>query len=148
MRFDIWKLVIICNLLLVSCILPTYALSGNDLIDKAKTYDGMTVEFVGEVVGDIMPRQEHVWLNVNDGQRAIGVWAAAKTVEKVKFAGDYTHTGDQLKIIGKFNRACSIHGGDLDIHAESITILKAGYKVEHQFSQWKIWLALLLGSWI
>ena len=53
------------------------------LIEHAKSYDYQTVTFEGEVIGDIMVRDDYAWINVSDGSNAIGIWvpaAAAKTI--------------------------------------------------------------------
>ena len=49
-------------------------LSSTELINNAKSYDGKTVVYEGEVIGDIMVRGAFAWINVNDGKNAIGIW--------------------------------------------------------------------------
>jgi len=46
--------------------------SSSELIEGASRLDGQTVEFRGEAIGDLMPRGDHVWLNVSDGQNTLG----------------------------------------------------------------------------
>ena len=132
---------LITGLLVASC----YAtVGGNELVESAKLYDGKIIEFQGEVIGDIMKRGNHAWLNVNDGSRAIGIWATKEQAKNIIYPGDYNHIGDTIKIVGTFNRACSQHGGDLDIHAKEITLLKEGHKVEHPVDPWKITFSIIL----
>ncbi len=124
--------------------LPAFAVTGNDLVEDARFYDGARIEFVGEVVGDIMAREDFVWLNVNDGTRAIGVWAKKDMVKDIKIAGDYNNAGDRIKVNGIFNRACREHGGDLDIHAESIYLIEKGHPIEHPIGFKKIIVTVVL----
>lgn len=102
--------------------------TSRDLIEYAKGNDGQSVTYKGEIVGDIMPRGNHVWLNVKDEYAAIGVWAPKELIKEINFIGGYKTTGDYIKVDGVFNRACSEHAGELDIHAVSIEKLKEGLK--------------------
>ncbi|MFH1683597.1 MAG: DNA-binding protein [Candidatus Margulisiibacteriota bacterium] len=119
-------------------------LSGNELVENAKLHDGQTVEFQGEVIGDIMARGKFAWLNVNDGTRAIGIWAKKDQTKNIIYSGDYNHIGDTIKVLGSFHRACPEHGGDLDIHAQEISLMKEGHKVEHPVDPWKVTFSIIL----
>ena len=98
----------------------------------------------GEVVGDIMHRGDFVWLSVNDGGAALGVFCSKKDLPKIEFIGDYKHIGDTVKVSGIFHKACAQHGGDLDIHAEKIEIIKRGNVVVRKFDTGRLYRALLL----
>ena len=124
--------------------LPVLAVSGNELVENANMLDGQIVLFEGEVIGDIMNRGDHAWLNVNDGTRAIGIWAKKDQLNNIDRIGDYFNKGCVIKVVGVFHRACPQHGGDLDIHAEEITILDQGYPIKHPIPGWKIPLAWAL----
>jgi hypothetical protein len=104
----------------------TQGLSSDYLIKNAKELDGKTVVYVGEVIGDIMPRGDFVWVNVNDGKNAIGIWMTKEMTKEIIFSGSYKTTGDLLEVTGIFNKACKEHGGDLDIHALSVKKIDAG----------------------
>ncbi len=97
-----------------------------ELIGHAREYDGKTVVFEGEVIGDIMQRGDFLWLNVTDGDNALGVWAPFASARDVTIAGNHKATGDRIKITGIFHRSCPEHGGDLDIHAENIRMVLKG----------------------
>ncbi|MBE0447031.1 MAG: DNA-binding protein [Actinobacteria bacterium] len=126
---------------------PAYALvSSTELIEDSKKYDGKRISFQGEAIGDIMERGEYGWVNVHDGGDAIGVWAPVAELRKIKFAGDYNHIGDTVLVEGIFNQACSEHAGELDIHAESITVVVAGSQVEHPIDRRKAIAAAILLS--
>jgi len=107
--------------------------ASNDLIEHAKDYDGKIVSFQGEVIGDIMRRGDFAWINVHDGQNALGIWAKSPLVLPITFTGNYKSTGDIIEAKGIFHRACVEHGGDLDIHADSLTVIKPGHKRTEPF---------------
>jgi hypothetical protein len=113
-------------------------LSSTELINNAKNYNGNTVVYKGEVIGDIMLRGEYAWVNVNDGQNAIGIWVKKELIKDILYTGSYTSKGDILEITGKFNRSCPEHGGDLDIHAQSIIIISSGSKISHSVNRKEI----------
>ncbi len=122
--------------------------SSEELINNAKLYDGKEVVFQGEVIGDVMKRGNFSWININDGQNAVGIFFENSIPYNITFTGDYDHRGDIVEVKGVFHRACIEHGGDLDIHAAKITKLKEGYAVIHKPGQYKtkitLWLTIFL----
>jgi len=105
--------------------------TSTDLIENALVLDGQTVSYTGEVVGDIMKRGDHTWLNLSDGSNAMGVWMETTALGEIAIAGRYGEKGDTVQVTGTFHRACREHGGDLDIHADTLTVVTAGSPVEH-----------------
>jgi hypothetical protein len=101
-------------------------ISSTELINNAREYDGKSVVYVGEAVGDVMVRGDFAWVNVNDGENAIGVWLNKKLAGEIQFTGSYQAKGDRLEITGVFHRNCIQHGGDMDIHAQSIRRISPG----------------------
>ena len=98
----------------------------------------------GELVTAILDRGEHSWVNLNDGANAIGVWCNSAMLKDVRFVGDYKSKGDILEVSGIFNRACDLHKGELDIHADSIRITKHGFPVRQRLDKIKTDLAATL----
>ena len=98
----------------------------SDLIERAKDFDNTTVVYEGEVLGDILDRGEYAWLAVSDGSNTIGCYVTRAQVEQIGFVGGYGKRGDDVRIVGVFHRACAEHGGDLDIHADSLVVVRAG----------------------
>jgi hypothetical protein len=96
------------------------------LINNAKLYDGKNVVYAGEVIGDIMIRGNFAWINVNDGKNAIGIWIDQALLKDIAYTGSYRAAGDQVEVTGIFHRACPLHGGDLDIHAQAIRKIASG----------------------
>lgn len=118
--------------------------SADTLINESNQLDGKSVDFQGEVIGDIMRHDKYCWINVNDGTQAIGVYCTAEMTRSIKFVGDYKHTGDIIKVRGKFHKACQQHGGELDIHAQQVRIIKTGSLRNYPLTISKIYFALSL----
>jgi hypothetical protein len=123
------KYCVLCIALLIN-INPSYVLaktlSSTELIENAKELDKAVVIYKGEAVTAIMQRGTHSWITVNDGPNAIGVWAKNSLAGNIEFVGDYKYKGDTVEIEGILNKACSEHGGELDIHAEKVDLLGRG----------------------
>jgi len=105
--------------------------SSRQLIERSREYDGKPIELKGELIGEPMRRGDHLWLNVSDGDSAIGVWVLRSAVPAVRYFGVYSVRGDTVLVRGLFHRSCPEHGGDMDIHAEAITIVAPGETVSH-----------------
>jgi hypothetical protein len=114
----------------------------SDLLNNAKQYDGKTVNYKGEVIGDVMIRGEYAWLHVNDGFIAIGIWAPKTLIEDIHYAGDYHKKGDTVEVSGTFHRSCFEHGGDLDIHASRIKRVTSGSLVIQPISPKKVYFGV------
>jgi len=118
--------------------------SSTELISSAKAYDGKTVAYAGEVIGDVMVRGEYAWANINDGQNAIGVWMGKALAANISYSGSYKSKGDLVEIVGVFHRACPEHGGDLDIHAQGIRKMSNGKQVTEKLNLSKRNMSLVL----
>lgn len=131
------------------------------LIDNMKKFDGETVVIEGEVIGDCMVRGDYAWITVNDdaysrksieegGKPAgisnigIGVWIPKGETKPIEFFGDYKTKGDIVKVVGTFHMADSAHGGDTDVHATHLEVVKSGYRFHHPFQYWKLLIVLIL----
>lgn len=110
----------------------------NDLVEKAKALDGQKVTVQGEAVGEPMNRGDYSWVNINDGTNAIGVWLSKSEAAKIKHYGNYKNKGDVVKITGIFNRACKEHGGEADLHADSIELTAEGQHIKEQITSGKL----------
>ncbi|MFA4991377.1 MAG: DNA-binding protein [Candidatus Omnitrophota bacterium] len=134
---------------LVACS-DAVGVSSDELIQRAGEYDGKEVLFQGEVIGDVMKRGEFCWVNVSDGKGALGIFSAAGLMDNIAAAGDYNYAGDVIEIKGVFHRACAEHGGDMDIHADSVIKIKDGYRFARAINQKKaraiLWLLPILSA--
>jgi len=121
-------------------------ISSSELINNAREYDGKTVFYRGEAIGEVMARGEYAWVNLNDGENAVGIWANKNLTKNISFMGGYRVKGDILEAEGIFHRACAVHGGDLDIHAQSLRLVKAGNKSKEKYSPRKLKISFFLGA--
>ncbi len=113
------------------------AATSSELLSEPNKYDGTVVVYKGEAIGNILKDGANTWINLHDGNAAIGVFAAPGETGVIKHTGDYKYTGDIVSVRGIFNRACIQHGGDTDIHAEKITIVKQGGRRSVITQPWK-----------
>ncbi len=131
-------------------LLPAFAyaqvISSTELINNAAQYNGKDIVYQGEIVGDVMIRKDFAWLNLHDGKNAIGVWIKKELIKDIIFTGGYKAIGDWVEIEGVFNQRCAMHGGDLDIHAQGIKIIRKGERVFESLDLQKIKWTIALGS--
>lgn len=120
------------------------AVDGASLIEQAKAMNGHDVQYSGEVIGDIMARGDHYWINVMNQGTAIGIWITAPQRELIEKVGRYGRVGDQVTVVGRFSQACSLHGGDLDIHATALTVVRSGYTVDQPVSGSRLLAAIIM----
>ncbi len=135
-------IIVLATLFATNCYAVVW--SSNELIEKAKELNGRKLNYSGELITAILDRGEYSWINLNDGSNAIGVWCKSSLLGGVKFAGGYKSHGDMIEVNGVFNRACSMHNGELDIHANTVKILKHGYLVERTIDTKSIKSAIIL----
>lgn len=135
-------------LLLLACPMAAQArsdgLTSNDLIERAKELHGKEVVYTGEAIGDAMRRGDHSWVNVNDGSNAVGIWLDETQIAAIRIYGSYNEAGDLVRIRGTFHRSCPEHGGDIDIHALEVAIVKPGGPTGHEVKNTSIILAAVL----
>jgi hypothetical protein len=127
--------------------------NSGELIENWERYDGKEVIFEGEAVGDVMVRGDYAWVTVNDdvyslealheagelkgGNSGIGIWLPAGEARKIKFLGRYGTVGDRVEVRGVFHADCSEHGGDFDIHASTLRVMKPGKQLPLSPAPWK-----------
>lgn len=116
------------------------ATSSADLLEDMKKWAGKRIIFQGEAIGDVMRRGPYGWVNLHDGENAIGVWAPVEMLEKIRYTGDYRHKGDVVEVEGIFSQNCKEHGGEIDIHAESLIITKVGGEITHPTDMKRVFL--------
>jgi hypothetical protein len=125
-------------------------LDGASLIEQAKSLNGQEIVFQGEVIGDIMHRQDHYWINVLSSGTAIGIWITDEQRAAIVLSGQYGIKGDEVRIAGQFHQACFEHGGDLDVHANSLEVISKGFRIPQKLDVIRILIAaglfILAGS--
>ncbi len=120
--------------------------TSKELIENAAGYDLKEVVYQGEAIGEALERADHCWVNVHDGNAAVGLWLSQDDCSKINFFGDYNTTGDTIEIKGVFHRSCTQHSGELDIHVAELRVVEQGAKREHIFNRKKMNLFLVLFS--
>ena len=113
------------------------------LIADPRAYDGREILFEGEAIGDPMRRGDHFWVNVLDADAALGVYAPLADLGAMGVFGSSRAKGDLVLVRGVFHRACPDHGGDMDIHATSIAVVRPGHATPHPVDALKLALAPL-----
>jgi hypothetical protein len=119
--------------------------SSTELVNAPKRYDGSRITFTGEAIGEAMRRGDKAWLHLNDDayyvknveegaqlggfNTGMPVWIDGALAAKIEYFGDYQHEGDIVTITGAYNAACGAHGGDMDIHADSLAVEQVGHVV-------------------
>jgi hypothetical protein len=126
--------------------IPT-EVNSSKLVEEANKWNGHKVVFTGEAVGEHMVRGEKCWIHLNDdaymwknieeGAKLGGynsghaIWVDADLARKITYYGNYLYEGDIVRVIGTFNSVCREHGGDMDIHADTLEIIRIGHPIEH-----------------
>jgi len=114
------------------------------LIDNSKQYDSKKVLVEGEAIGHLMARGDHAWFNMNDGTASIGIWIDLELAGQLKHFGRHAVKGDQVRVDGVFNSDCFMHGGDTDIHASSMVVVKKGSAIQLTHDQNKVNILVFL----
>jgi len=131
--------------------------SSTQLVEKNKQYNGQTVTFTGEAIGEVMVRGDYAWIHLNDDaymeanveegaklggyNSGMAIWVPSALTKQIDTYGDYKHEGSIVQVSGTFNAACKEHGGDMDIHATSVTMIRPGHVVDDPVPAWKAALA-------
>ena len=143
----ILRIFILVILLIIPLSTQAFAATTTDinyLIENAKALDGKEVTVQGEAVGEVMQRGDYSWVNINDTTNAMGIWMKTSDALKVTRYGDYKNTGDTITVTGTFHRACAEHGGEADIHSETMSITQPGHPVAEQIPFVKVIAAVIL----
>ncbi len=116
----------------------------SELIENAKVLDGNEVTITTEMIGDVMKRGDHAWINGLDSTGVMGLWVPAPLASEVKILGNGKYKGDTFRITGIFHRACQEHGGDMDIHVNGLDLTAPGYASDQSISRTKLLYAAVL----
>ncbi len=118
------------------------------LLGASYRLDGKTVRFSGVATGAPLAADGdgHVWVCVKSAGRAIGVWMDAEQAAQVAHFAGYTGEGDDIVVEGVFNRVCAAHAGELEVHAESVSVEAQGGSLAHPLSAPRLVCAALLAA--
>ena len=114
-------------------------------------FDGLSVTYVGEVIGEVLPRRGGAWAQVNDdvyalevgpviGHRELAgfntgmsVWLPDGLHERIEDVGRAGRRGDVILVRGTLLRADPDDGGGITVRAEELEILAPSIEVEVPF---------------
>ncbi len=123
-------------------------------------YDGRTVVYVGEVIGDLLRRDGGAWVLINDDPYALevgplplhaarrgtnqglSVWLPEATLEKISGLGRPGQRGDVVAVTGVVRRVDPAAGGALTLRAESLEVLAPAVRRDDPLQLWQLALAL------
>jgi hypothetical protein len=130
------------------------------LVENAAFWNERSITFKGEAIGECMVRGDMAWIHLNDDaymERNIeegaplggynsghAVWLSAEIARQIRYWGDFKHEGDIVKATGIFHAACREHGGDMDIHATSMYVIRTGHPVRHHLNVQRAAFAAIL----
>jgi hypothetical protein len=138
------------------------AVTSNDLIDCATTFDGRTVRYTGEVVGAVLLRGERAWVQLNDdvyarsigplpahrvavgGNAGVAVSIPATLARQIGKVGGHNARGDLVEVSGVYRSADPADGGGPAIQAGSGRIVRPGEQVRHPLSVPRAMVAVAL----
>jgi hypothetical protein len=103
-----------------------------------------------------------VWIHLNDDaygianagaettlagfNSGIGVWVDSAMASRITSFGTYGRHGDLVEVTGTFHAACPQHGGDTDIHATSLRVVRPGYATVHLIHPSRMIAAVVLAG--
>lgn len=123
-------------------------------------YDGRTIVYVGEVVGDMMRRDGGAWVLVNDDAYALevgplplhsarrgtnqglSVWLPDTMLDRIGALGRPGQRGDVVAVTGLVRRVDQAAGGALTLRAEQVELLAPAVRREDPLEPRQLALAL------
>jgi hypothetical protein len=133
-RLFLALLILCAGLIYAPAISHAEELTVAEILKDAASYDGKTIVFTGEVIGDVMRRGNYAWVNVYNGDDALGVWMKASFAEAIDHKGSYRTKGDIIECVGIFHRACPEHGADMDLHLQAMRKLVCGGPIKEELN--------------
>lgn len=118
--------------------------STSELVGQARVYDGKPVLTQGEAIGDLMLRGKEGWVNISDGNAALGIFGPTEELKKIRHLGRFQSLGDLVVVTGIFHNACPVHSGQMDLHLLQLEVVTEGRRIPDGFNFYKAGLAILL----
>lgn len=107
------------------------------LVGANQALDGSQVRFEGEAVGEpVDAGGGRKWVSFNNASGdAVSVLMSDDLAAKIQHYGDHQEEGAEAIVTGTYHVACSDHQGELEVHADGLTITDEGealtYQVDH-----------------
>lgn len=127
---------------------PVGPVRSADVMSCPDLFDGRTVTYTGEVVGDVLDRDGGAWVLMNDdayalesgplpahrefrgGNTGLSVWLPDQLVELADTPGRPGQRGDVLRVRGRINRVDPADGGGLTLRAFDADVVAEAAAVE------------------
>jgi hypothetical protein len=121
--------------------LPGGRVSSAQIFACPAAFDGLRISFVGEVIGEVIPRRGGAWVQVNDDDYALSVgpigphleqrgfntglsvWLPDGLHERIEGVGRHGRRGDVVLLEGPLLRADPADGGGTTLRADRLEIL-------------------------
>lgn len=118
------------------------------LVECPERFDGRTVSYVGEVVGDVLQREDGAWVLMNDDAYAlevgplnthgrfrgpnsgVSVWLEGELAALADEPGRAGRRGDVLRVRGIVHRVDPADGGGLTIRASTGQVVAEARRVD------------------
>jgi hypothetical protein len=126
---------------------PDRPVRSSEVVNCPEVFDGHTIEFIGEVVGDVLRRDGGAWLLVNDDAYALEsgplpahreyhgtntgltVWVEDAVADAIEVTGGPGRRGDVFRFRGPILRVDPADGGGLTMRAREGELISAGADV-------------------
>jgi hypothetical protein len=127
-----------------------------------RAFDGLKVSYVGEVVGEVLPRRGGAWAQVNDDVYALevgplvghrerdgfntgmSVWLPDGLHQQVEEVGRPGRRGDVILVIGTLHQSDPDDGGGITVRAEELEVLAASVEIEDPLHVPQLIVAIVL----
>lgn len=125
------------------------SVTSSELIDCPDLFDGRTVAYRGEVVGQVFPHGDGAVVTLNDDDYALGagplpdsrialggnagiaVILPGQVARTIATVGDYDHRGSVVELHGRFESASEALGGEPAIVSTDAAVVDPGSRIEH-----------------
>lgn len=111
-----------------------------DLCSADTSYQKKVVQVKGEVVGHPIKAEQNpgkYWIMLKNApgetEGSLSVLVEKSHLDAIDSYGDYNMRGTILSVKGVFHVACTSHEGTMDIHAENVSAVEAGYPMLDDF---------------
>ncbi|MBY5162585.1 hypothetical protein [Salsipaludibacter albus] len=121
---------------------PLGRVQSSEVLACPDAFDQVVVDYVGEVVGDVLRRDGGAWLLVNDdayalesgplaahdahdgANQGLAVWLPTEFLDLVDEPGNASRRGDVIEVVGRIHRADPLDGGGLTLRASSAELVR------------------------
>lgn len=118
-----------------------YDIAISDLCSADVSYQKKMVQVKGEVVGHSVDSEQDpgmCWITLKsepgEKEGSLSILLDESHLDAIDSYGDYNMRGTILSVKGTFHVACTSHEGIMDVHAENVSAVQAGYEMPDDFN--------------